>query len=87
MTEERILEGLENLLADLSIALRYERGRFAGGFYRYKDRHEIVLNKDLTLQRKIQILASELNGKIDLENKYLAPALREVIENASGLGQ
>jgi len=86
MTEEIILQNLENLLQEMSIELRYEKGQFAGGFYRYKDKKEIVINKDLSAQRKITILANELKGKIDLNNRYLAPALREIIENAGDMG-
>jgi hypothetical protein len=87
MTEETILEHLESLLQELSILLRYEKGQFSGGFYRYKDKEEIVLNKDLSVHRKITILANELKGKVDLQQRYLAPALREVIDNAGGLGK
>ena len=87
MTEETILQKLESLLLELSIELRYEKGQFAGGFYRYKEKQAIIINKDLTDQRKITILANEIKDKIDLDKRFIAPALREIIENAGGMGK
>ncbi len=85
MNENEILQGLEKLYADLEIELRYEKGDFSGGLFRYRDRQTAVLNRDLNDSQKISILARELRGKVDLEKLYLVPVLREVIENASGL--
>lgn len=85
MNENEILQGLEKLYADLEIELRYERGDFFGGLFRYRDRQRAVVNRDLNDSQKISILARELRGKVDLEKLYLVPVLREVIENASGL--
>lgn len=86
MNDEDILQELEKLVADLSLAVRYEKGDFFGGLYRYNNKEQIVINKYLTIKQKIKILASELSSKLDLENLYMVPALREVIENASHLG-
>lgn len=83
MEQENILEKLESLLVDLSIELRYEKGDFVGGFYRYKDRQQIVINRDLTINQKISIIAQELRANSELEGVFLVPALREVIQNAS----
>ncbi len=85
MNEEDLLQELENLAAKLALNLRYEKGDFQGGFYRYKEKQQIVINKDLSTRQKVNILARELKAMIDLENFYLLPALREVIENASDL--
>lgn len=85
MEQEKILDELESLLANLAIELRYEKGDFVGGFYRYKDRQQIVINKDLTINQKIRIIAQELRSNSELESVFLVPALREVIENASSV--
>ncbi|HEX9652668.1 MAG TPA: hypothetical protein VGA99_03070 [bacterium] len=85
MNENEILEGLEKLYADLQIELRYERGDFYGGLFRYRDQQRVILNRDLNSTQKISILARELRGKVDLEKLYLLPVLREVIENASSV--
>jgi len=87
MQDESILENLEKLFAELSIELRYEKGRFQGGYYRYKDRQQIVVNKDLTDSQKVAILARELHENLDLDSVYVVPAVREVIENAGRLEQ
>lgn len=85
MRQQEILQGLEGLLSDLSIEVRYEKGDFAGGFYRYKEKKEFILNKNLTLNQQISVLAEELRLNADLDNMYVVPALREVIENASSV--
>lgn len=79
------MEELEKILSDVTIEVRYEKGDFQGGLYRYKDKQQIVINKDLTVEQKIKIIASEIQSRVDLNNLYLVPALREVIENASRL--
>jgi len=85
MEEQEILTGLEELLSALSIEVRYEKGDFSGGLFRYKDKQQFVLNKSLSVNQQIKVLAAELRTNTDLENVYVIPALREVIENASSL--
>lgn len=87
MTEELILENLEKLLTDLNVDLRYEKGNFHGGLYRYRDKCAVVINKDLNVNHKITIVATELQKNFDLDSLYVIPALREVIGNAGRLGQ
>ena len=86
MDDKAILEGLEELLSSLAISLRYDKGDFVGGIYRYRGQEQVLINKELNLKQKINVLANELSMRIDLDNCYLVPALREVIENASRLG-
>lgn len=85
MHENEILQNFENLLDNLAIELRYEKGDFAGGLCRYKDKTQLIVNKDLGLNQKINILAKELGSNLDLDKVYMVPALREVIDNASGV--
>ncbi|MCG8604969.1 hypothetical protein MJD09_08235 [bacterium] len=87
MNDETLLSSLEELLAKLAIELRYEKGDFVGGLYRYNDSEQMVVNQDLSLTKKINILARELSERVDFENLYMVPALREVIENAGRMGQ
>lgn len=87
MTPEDILLQLEALADSLSITVRYEKGDFQGGLYRYKSAEEIILNKTLSTEQKIRILATELKERIDLNNRYLIPVVREVIENAGRVEQ
>ena len=85
MEREEILASLEKLLADLSVDVRYEKGEFVGGFYRYKGKEQLIINKGLTVEQKVNIIASELKTNWGLDDLYVDPALREVIENASRL--
>ncbi len=79
------LESLEKLLSELSIDVRYEKGDFVGGIYRYHERKELVLNRALGTEQKILLIAKELKNNQDLENLYITPALREIIDSASGV--
>lgn len=86
MEENEVLENLEKLLGELGINLRYEKGDFSGGFCRYKENKQLIINKNLETTQKINIIALELKSNIDFEEIYIIPALREVIENASSMG-
>lgn len=86
MNPDDILQSFEKLLLDLDVEVRYERGNFLGGFYRYKNKKQFVINKDLNSNQKISIVARELQTNFDLDNLYLIPAVREVISNAGRLG-
>jgi len=83
MSEEEILEELEKLLVGMDLEVRYEKGEFFGGIYRYKEKKQLLVNKKLDTEQRIKVIASELSDKIDLDNTFMVPALREVIENAS----
>jgi len=86
MHDDDILQSFEKLLTDLEVELRYEKGDFRGGICRYKEKKQLILNKNLNSNQKILIMANELKTNFDLDNLYLVPALREVIGNAGSLG-
>jgi len=77
--DAQLLADLEALCSNLNIELRYEKGDFEGGFCRIEDNQVIIINKALTDHRKIGVLAREL-GTLDLENVYIVPALRQIID-------
>ncbi len=85
MNDDDLLFNLEELVVKSTICLRYEMGDFKGGLYRYNQKEQFLINKDLSVKQKINILAFELKKKLDFDDLYLVPALREVIENASGM--
>ena len=87
MHDDDVLQSFEKLLTDLEVELRYEKGDFQGGICRYKEKRQLILNKNLNSNQKIMIMANELKSNFDLDNLYLVPALREVIGNAGSLGQ
>jgi hypothetical protein len=83
MRDEALLEMIEKLAADLSIEVRYDRGDFVGGLCRIEREKVLIVHRDLSPARKIRVIAREL-GRMDLDNVYVVPALREVIESESG---
>ncbi len=83
MSDDEILEGLEKLMADVGIELRYEKGEFIGGWYRYLEKEQLLVNKRIPTDRKVEIIAKVLSNRVDLQQVYVVPAIREVLENAS----
>lgn len=86
MKETEILSALEELVPQLGMELRYEKGDFHGGMCRVGDRRLILINSRLQPSQKIQILVSEL-ARCNLSNVYIVPAVRELIEQAQRQGE
>lgn len=80
MEKEEILTELQNILGQLSIDLKYGRGYFDGGLYRYKDQSVIYLNRTHTVEKHINILCQELKN-YNLEGIELNPEIRIYLEN------
>jgi hypothetical protein len=80
MTHEQLLKELEELAAQCSISVRYEKGDFEGGFCVLKAERLIVVNKKLAPAKKASILAQGL-AEIGIDEMYLKPAVREFIED------
>jgi hypothetical protein len=78
MKEDEILAGLEKLVENLGIQLRYEKGDFFGGFCAVKDKRMIIVNNALSPAQRIKILSGEL-AAMNLDHVFVLPALREVI--------
>jgi len=79
MKPQRILQGFENLIQNLSIDLRYEKGDFAGGLCRIPGKHILIVNSKLPTETKIKLIASELRA-LDLNHIYIRPVLRKIID-------
>ncbi len=80
MEKKDILTQLQNILSHLSIDLKYGRGYFDGGLYKYKDQSVIYLNRTHTIEKHINILCQELKN-YDLEGIELNPEIRIYLEN------
>jgi len=76
---ENILEDLKVLATQMGAKVRFERGDFKGGYCIIKKDKIIVINKLSNLQRKVITLTSALK-ELGIEDVYLPPKLREVIE-------
>ena len=78
MKTENILQAFENLVNNLSIDLRYEKGDFNGGLCRVPGKNILIVNSRLPMEQKIKLIAAELNS-LDLNHIYIRPALRKII--------
>ncbi len=79
---EDIIQELKSLASQLGATVRFERGDFKGGYCILKDSKVIVINKMANLQRKAFILSMALK-ELGVDNIYINPKLREVIEEMS----
>ena len=76
---ETLLQDLKSLANQMGTKVRFERGDFKGGYCLMKDSKVIVINKLSNMQRKVMILSAALN-ELGIDDMYLTPRLREVIE-------
>lgn len=79
MKEETILQELEGLAEKLSVKVIYEQFYGTGGLCTVKEEQKIIINKDLPIEKKNEILATELS-QFDLNDVYLTPLLRKILE-------
>jgi hypothetical protein len=71
---------LEDLVRQLGINLRYEKGDFEGGYCVLKEQQVLVVNKKLHEVRRASILAQALH-EIGIESIFVKPAVRQYIED------
>jgi hypothetical protein len=76
---EIILQDLKSLADQMGARVRFERGDFKGGYCLLNEDKVIVINKLANMQRKVITLAAALK-ELGVEEIYLPPKLREVIE-------
>ncbi|MDP3683531.1 MAG: hypothetical protein Q8S01_06315 [Ignavibacteria bacterium] len=76
---EDVIEELKALAAQLGATIRFEKGDFKGGYCLLKDSKVIVINKLANTQRKAIILSEALKD-LGVEQIYLTPRIREIIE-------
>jgi hypothetical protein len=74
-----VLNELEELLNKLGIEFKYEKGFFKGGICRIEDKQYFYLSKSIPFEQKLNIIVEQLKI-LDLEDVYLKPKLRELLE-------
>ncbi len=79
MKREELLGHFEKLADQLSVTILEGKGDFEGGYCTVNGDQFIVLNKTRPLDQRLRILARSFS-KIDLDEQYMVPALREFIE-------
>ena len=82
---EDLIQDLKALASQLGATVRFEKGDFKGGYCILKDSKVIVINKMANLQRKAFILSMALK-ELGVDDVYINPKLREVIEEMSETG-
>lgn len=82
---EELIQELKSIAQQLGAEVRFERGDFKGGYCILKDNKVIVVNKMTTLQRKVIILSMALK-ELGIDEIYLTPRLRDVIEEMAEAG-
>lgn len=78
MQEDKVFKELEKILENLSIQLKYGRGYFKGGLYRYKGDKYIYLNRTDTKKQQISIILSELE-KMKLSGIEIPESIGEIL--------
>lgn len=76
---EELIQEFKTIANQLGADVRFEKGDFKGGYCLLKDNKVIVVNKMASLQRKVIILSMALK-EIGVDQIYLTPRLREVID-------
>ncbi len=77
-----IINELIELLNNMGYRVRIEKGTFKGGFCLLREEKIFLLKKDLEQDKKISVLASNI-AEIGVEDIFIKPNIRELIENAS----
>ena len=75
-----MIQDLEELVGQVGVTLRYEKGDFDGGYCILKDQKILVVNKRLTEARRASILAQALTD-IGVDSLFVKPAIRDFIDN------
>ena len=81
---EDIIMELKDIAKQLGAEVRFEKGDFKGGYCLLKENKIIVINKFAGIQRKVMILSAALK-EIGVEQIYLAPRIREIIDEMAEL--
>jgi hypothetical protein len=88
MQPHHIYEHLENLAGQLGIFIRYENlsnseAPARSGLCVMKGRHLYIMDSSTTLSERIRLLSSCLS-QMDLEGRYVLPAIRKLLESVRG---
>ncbi len=90
MDEDAVIEQLEQLAGKLGIEIRYEPINLeeesinvVGGFCVLRGENLLIINSSVGMKDKIRVLAQALS-RFSLDHIYVKPAIRELLEMASG---
>lgn len=78
--KEQLIKELISLYEQLGFTARIEKGFFKDGFCLLRNQKILLLNKNLEQDKKIKFLIQNLT-ELPIDNIFIKPGLRELIEN------
>lgn len=76
MEKELLFNQLLGLLEDLSVTVKYDRGNFVGGLFRYYEDNFFYINRKEDIDHKLQTIINELK-QVDIPQEKLSTEIRE----------
>lgn len=86
MKTPAVVKELEEVVRQLGMRVRHERGAFRGGRCRMGGEEVVVLNRGLPPERHLAVLADCLR-ELPTDDVYLRPAVRAALEDAWARGE
>ena len=80
LNSEKLFILFEELAEKMNINIVQGKGDFIGGMCSVNDESYIVINKVKPMSQRLNILGAEFS-KLDLNNIFVSPALRDFIED------
>tara|TARA_B100000530_G_scaffold236181_1_gene153396 strand:- start:49 stop:318 length:270 start_codon:yes stop_codon:yes gene_type:complete len=80
LNPEKIFILFEELAEKMNINIVQGKGDFIGGMCSVNDESYIVINKVKPMSQRLNVLGAEFS-KLDLNNIFVSPALRDFIED------
>lgn len=77
--KDDIINELIEIINNLGLNVRTEKGMFKGGFCLLREQKLFLLNKNLEQDKKINVLAKCI-AEIGVEGIYIKPNIRDLIE-------
>ena len=84
MREALLLQELEALAERLGVKVRYGSLEGSGGLCRYGGATHLILNQSFSVPERIEAFLRALR-QLDLNAVFVAPKIRELIEEVGGL--
>ena len=80
LNPEKLFILFEELAEKMNINIVQGKGDFIGGMCSVNDESYIVINKVKPMSQRLNVLGAEFS-KLDLNNIFVSPALRDFIED------
>jgi len=75
MDKEKLLNQLIEIIEELSVTVKYDRGNFKGGLVRYHEENIFYINRKADIDAKLQTIVNELK-QVHIPESLVSPELR-----------